>query len=215
MQLLRQNSGSGAGSGVTISLGPCLDSTGAEYTGLVIGDLTIVKNGTSAAMASAATLTHNSNGHYDLVTIGNNADTSGRLRIRCNKSGYQIPPLEFMVLPATVYDAHVTNATNTNGGLLAATSPTTVNANIGTASASTAQTGDAYVIVNNNTYGNSKLKDAITNVDDDLSTVAGSVTDIQVRLPAELANGLMKSDVQSIDGNAEAAEKLKLERVSE
>jgi hypothetical protein len=98
---------------------------------------------------------------------------------------------------------------------LAATSPTTVNANIGTASASTAQTGDAYVIVNNNTYGNSKLKDAITNVDDDLSTVAGSVTDIQVRLPAELANGLMKSDVQSIDGNAEAAEKLKLERVSE
>ena len=107
MQFLKQNSGTGGGSGVTISVGPCLDSAGAEYTGLVIGDLTLTKNGTSAAMAANATLTHTSNGHYDLVTIGNNADTLGRLRIRCNKSGYQIPPLEFMVLPAMIYDSLV------------------------------------------------------------------------------------------------------------
>ncbi len=107
MQFLRLNSGTGGGSGVTISVGPALDSTGAEYTGLAIGDLTLTKNGVSASMASAATLTATSNGHYDLVTIGNNADTLGRLRIRCNKSGYQIPPLEFMVIPAKIYDSLV------------------------------------------------------------------------------------------------------------
>ena len=105
MHYLRQNSGTGAGSGPTVNIGPALDANGAEYTGLVIGDLTLIKNGTSAAMAANATLTHTSNGHYDLVMIGNNADTVGRLRVRCNKSGYQIPPLEFMVIEEAVYDA--------------------------------------------------------------------------------------------------------------
>lgn len=118
MQYLRQNSGTGAASGVTISIGPALDSVGAEYTGLVIGDLTLVKNGTSAVMAANSTLTHVSNGHYDLVTIGNNADTLGRLDIRCNKAAYQIPPREFMVLPVTVYDAIVANAAGGANGLL-------------------------------------------------------------------------------------------------
>lgn len=117
MQYLKQSSGTSGGSGPTISIGPCLDSTGAEFTTLAISELTLTKNGTSAAMAANATLTHTSNGHYDLVMIGNNVDTLGRLRIRCNKSGYQIPPLEFMVLPATVFDALVTNATTAAGGL--------------------------------------------------------------------------------------------------
>src|SRR5688572_17276100 len=105
MNFLRQSSGTGAGSGPTISIGPALDSTGAEYTGLVIGDLTLTKNGVSAAMAANATLTHTSNGHYDLVMIGNNVDTVGRLKIRCNKSGYQIPIEKFDVVEEVVYDA--------------------------------------------------------------------------------------------------------------
>jgi hypothetical protein len=105
----------------TIRIGPCLDSAGAEYTGLVIGDLTLTKAGTSAAMAAGATLTHITNGHYSLVTITGNTDTLGTLRIDCNKATYQIPPVEGEVLPATVYDALVTNATNVTGGLVAAT----------------------------------------------------------------------------------------------
>jgi hypothetical protein len=103
---------------VTIRIGPCLDSTGAEYTGLVIGDLTLTKAGTSAAMAAAATLTHIANGHYSLVTIAGNTDTLGSLRIDCNKATYQIPPVEGEVLPATVFDALVTNAAGGANGLL-------------------------------------------------------------------------------------------------
>jgi hypothetical protein len=102
----------------TLNIGPALDSTGAEYTSLVIGDLTICKAGTSAAMASAATLTHTSNGHYDLVMTTGNTDTLGTIQIRCNKSTYQIPTLELMVLPATVYDALVTNAAGGANGFL-------------------------------------------------------------------------------------------------
>lgn len=116
----------------TLKIGPVLDSSGVEYTGMVIGDIEIDKNGTEAAMASAATLTHEANGHYELVLTTGNTDTLGRLRFYSNKSTYQFPDVRCMVLPATVYDAHVTNATNTNGGLLAATAATTVNANVGT-----------------------------------------------------------------------------------
>lgn len=111
MHYMRQNSGTGAGSGDTVTIGPALDSAGAEYTGLVIGDLTLTKNGTSAAMAANATLTHTSNGFYDLVMIGNNADTVGKLTIRCNKTTYQIPPAKYVVLTAVAYDALVANGT--------------------------------------------------------------------------------------------------------
>ena len=130
MQYLRQAAGTGAGTGPTISIGPCLDSTGAEYAGLVIGDLTLTKNGTSAAMAANATLTATSNGHYDLVMIGNNVDTLGRLRIRCNKATYQIPPLEFEVLPAATFDALVTNAAGGASGLPILDANSRVSANV-------------------------------------------------------------------------------------
>lgn len=101
MQLFKQSTAA------TISVGPCLDSAGAEYTGLVIGDLTLGKNGTEAAMASAATLTATSNGHYDLVMTTGNTDTLGRFKIRCNKSTYQMPVVEGMVVPAMIYDSAV------------------------------------------------------------------------------------------------------------
>ena len=90
---------------VTLSIGPALDSSGVEYTGLVIGDLTITKAGTSSAMAAAATLTHVANGHYSLVTIAGNTDTVGSLRIHCNKATYQIPPIEGHVVEEAIYDA--------------------------------------------------------------------------------------------------------------
>jgi len=98
----------------TETIGPILDSTGAEYTGAVIGDLSISKNGTEAAMAAAATLTHVSNGHYTLVGTAGNSDTLGRLTIRVNKASYQAPTKEYEVLPAATYDALVTNGTLAN-----------------------------------------------------------------------------------------------------
>jgi hypothetical protein len=105
MQIVKQSTA------FTVIVGPILDSTGAEYTGAVIGDLSISKNGTEAAMASAATLTHVSNGHYTLVGTTGNSDTLGRLDIRCNKSTYQMPPLRYEVLAAAPFDTLVTNGT--------------------------------------------------------------------------------------------------------
>jgi len=118
---------------LTLVVGPILDSTGAEYASAVIGDLSISKNGgTLTALASAASLTVIANGQYILVLTTGNTDTLGAFQITCNKSTYQMPMIERQVVPATVYDAIVTNATNTNGGLLAASTATTVNANVGT-----------------------------------------------------------------------------------
>ena len=111
MQWLKQSTA------FTSIVGPILDSTGVEYASAVIGDLSITKNGTTAAMASAATLTYISNGYYTLVGTTGNSDTAGRLDITCNKSTYQMPQKTFTVLVATVFDALVTNATTAAGGL--------------------------------------------------------------------------------------------------
>ena len=110
----------------TLIVGPCLDSTGAEYAGLIITDLSLSKNGgTLTALASAATLTLIANGQYTLVLTTGNLDTLGRAQITCNKSTYQMPSIELMVLPSTVFDALVTNAVNAMGGLVGATAAIT------------------------------------------------------------------------------------------
>ena len=111
---------------LTVVVGPILDSTGAEYASAVIGDLSISKNGgTLTAMASAATLTYIANGMYTLVTTTGNMDTLGAVQVTCNKATYQMPKMERNVVPASVYDAIVTNATNTTGGLPTATAAIT------------------------------------------------------------------------------------------
>jgi hypothetical protein len=130
MHYLRLASGTGAGSGPTLTIGPVLDSAGVEYTGLVIGDVTLGKNGTEAAMAANATLTHVSNGYYSLVMIGNNADTLGRLKLRCNKLTYQFPTVEYTVLTAANYDTLITNGTL---GSMTAGETLTVSGGIGSA----------------------------------------------------------------------------------
>ena len=107
---------------LTVVVGPILDSTGAEYASAVIGDLSISKNGgTLTAMASAATLTYIANGMYTLVTTTGNMDTLGAVQVTCNKATYQMPKMERNVVPASVYDAIIANATNTTGGLPTAT----------------------------------------------------------------------------------------------
>ena len=92
----------------TLVVGPVLDSTGAEYTSAVIGDLSISKNGgTLTALAAAATLTHIANGQYTLVMTTGNMDTLGRFQITCNKSTYQMPPVGLNIVPADRYDSLV------------------------------------------------------------------------------------------------------------
>ncbi len=90
----------------TLIVGPILDSTGVEYASAVIGDLSLSKNGaTLTALASAATLTYIANGYYTLVTTTGNTDTLGRAQVTCNKSTYQMPPLNLMIVPAMVFDS--------------------------------------------------------------------------------------------------------------
>ena len=92
----------------TLIVGPILDSTGAEFTTAAIGDLSLSKNGgTLTALASAATLTHVANGQYTLVMTTGNLDTLGRLQITCNKSTYQMPVVNLMVVPAMVFDSMI------------------------------------------------------------------------------------------------------------
>lgn len=108
----------------TITVGPILDSTGVEYTGAVIGDLSIRKHdGSVAAMAAAATLTHSANGVYTLVLTTGNTDTLGRVQVHCNKSTYQMPIIDGDVVHANVYDAvhgsvALATATNITGGVI-------------------------------------------------------------------------------------------------
>jgi len=97
--LLRQSTAA------TLTIGPILDATGAEYTGAVIGDISISKNGTVTALASAATLTHATNGIYSLALTTGNTDTLGRLQLVVNKATYQMPLVGLNVVPAMVYDS--------------------------------------------------------------------------------------------------------------
>ena len=110
-QLLKQSTAA------SVLVGPVLDSTGAAYTSMAIGDFNITKNGTTAAMASAATATHSHNGHYIIALTTGNTDTLGRLAISCNKSTYTMGRYTATVLTSSTFDAIVTNAATAAGGL--------------------------------------------------------------------------------------------------
>lgn len=131
----------------TLIIGPILDSTGAEYASAVIGDISLSKNGaTLTALAAAATLTYIANGQYTLVLTTGNTDTLGRAQFTCNKSTYQMPPVEMMIVAAAVYDTLVTNGTlasTTSGRTIVVDASGLADANavkIGPSGSGTAQT---------------------------------------------------------------------------
>ena len=114
MHLLKQNTAA------TVLVGPVLDSAGAAVTTAVVGDFRLAKEGSSAVL-SGATVTHDANGYYLIALTTTNTNTVGRLAIYSNNTAQSMGTTRFMVLLASVYDALVTNATNTIGGLPAAT----------------------------------------------------------------------------------------------
>lgn len=145
MELLKQSTAA------TILVGPVLDSTGAAYTGMAIADFNLTKNGTTAAMAAAASVTHSHEGHYLLTFTTGNTDTLGRLAVSCNKSGYAMPPARFTVLAAAAFDTLVTNGTlasTTSGRTIVTDAAGLVDANAvkaGPSGSGTAQTaGDIF-----------------------------------------------------------------------
>jgi hypothetical protein len=200
----------------TTIVGPILDSTGAEYTGAVIGDLTLTKNGTSAAMAAAATLTHISNGYYTLVGTTGNSDTLGRADVTCNKSTYQMPPVRFTVLAATAFDTLVTNGTlasTTSGRTLDVSaggeagidwanigSPTTTVAFTGTTvgtlttyTGNTPQTGDSFARIGATGSGLTSLASAAAQTIRTGTAQAGAAGTITLDASASATDNLYKA----------------------
>jgi hypothetical protein len=103
-----------------VLVGPVLDASGVAVTTAVIGDFTLTKNGTSAAL-SGNTISHSHNGHYAITLTTGNTDTIGRLTISTNNASYAMPVFRWDICQPTVYDALFSNAVNTSGGLPAAT----------------------------------------------------------------------------------------------
>jgi hypothetical protein len=115
MQLLKQSTAA------TVLVGPVLDSAGLAITTAVISDFQLTKNGSSAALAGPATATHSHNGNYLITLSTGNTDTAGRLVITVNNAAQAMGSHPYTVLLPSVFDAIVTNATNTTGGLPTAT----------------------------------------------------------------------------------------------
>jgi len=103
MQFLKQSTAA------SVIVGPVLDADGNAYTSAVIGDFNLTKNGTTAALAAAATATHSHNGNYIIALTAGNTDTLGRLAISMNKSTYGMTIFRYDVLTANQFDALVTN----------------------------------------------------------------------------------------------------------
>lgn len=114
MKLLKQSTAS------TVVVGPVLDTNGAAVTTAVVGDFRLAKNGTTATL-SGATVTHDANGYYTVALTTGNTDTVGGLAIYSGNTAQSMATHSWTVLLATVFDAIVTNATNTTGGLATAT----------------------------------------------------------------------------------------------
>ena len=114
MKLLKQSTAS------TVVVGPVLDANGAAVTTAVVGDFRLAKNGTTATL-SGATVTHDANGYYAVALTTGNTDTVGRLAIYSGNTAHSMALHHWTVLLASVFDALLTNATNTTGGLATAT----------------------------------------------------------------------------------------------
>ena len=143
-----------------VLVGPVLDSSGVAVTTAVIGDFTLSKNGTSAAM-SGNTISHSHNGHYAITLTAANTDTIGRLTISVNNTAQAMPVFRWDICQPTVYDALFTNAVNTNGGLPAATG------------AITALAGAVSTYAGGDTAGTTTL---LTRLPSAISLTAGAVT---------------------------------------
>jgi hypothetical protein len=207
MHLLKQSTAA------TVIVGPVLDSAGAAVTTAVVGDFRLAKEGTSAVL-SGATVTHDANGYYLVALTTTNTNTVGRLAIYSNNTAQSMGTTRFMVLLPSVYDALVTNAVNTSGGLPAATgSITTLAGAISTfaGGAVASVTAGVTVSTNNDKTGYSLtattgLGNQTANITGNLSGSVGSISG--VTFPTHFqdmeiaANGHVTCAVASIANNS-------------
>jgi hypothetical protein len=187
MQLLKQSTAA------TVLVGPVLDSAGLAITTAVIGDFQITKNGSTAALASPATATHSHNGNYLIALSTGNTDTAGRLVITVNNAAQAMGSHRYTVLVASVFDAIVTNATNTIGGLPTATG--TISALAGAVSTLTAGGVRTELATElgriDATIGSRATQTSVDTIDDFIDTEVAAIkakTDLIVAFPANFGN---------------------------
>jgi len=102
---------------VDVKIGPFLDETDGKTaeTGLTITqpDIRLAKNGGAWAQKNAAqTLTHEESGWYEVTLDATDTNTLGILMVAIHEAGALPVWIEFMVLPANVYDSIVGGSDN-------------------------------------------------------------------------------------------------------
>jgi hypothetical protein len=101
-------------------VGPILDADGVAVTSALTATdvLKVTKNGTVGAADAQDTMAHSHTGHYIVTTDGGDFDTLGEVTFSLNSGTNAMAERTFQVLPATVYDALVTNAAGGANGFL-------------------------------------------------------------------------------------------------
>jgi len=193
MQLLKQSTAA------TVLVGPVLDSAGLAITTAVIGDFQLTKNGSSAALASPATATHSHNGNYLIALSTGNTDTAGRLVITVNNAAQAMGTHRYTVLVASVFDAIVTNATNTTGGLPTATGAITALAGaVSTLTAGGVRTELATELGRiDATIGSRATQTSVDTIDDFIDTEVAAIKAKTDNLPSDPADA---SDIATAFG---------------
>lgn len=93
----------------TVVIGPILDADGVAVTTAVIGNISIAKNGTAAALTTE-TLTHLANGYYTLALTTSNTNTLGILAAYVNNTAMSMTVFRWNVIAAQVYDSLVSGS---------------------------------------------------------------------------------------------------------
>jgi hypothetical protein len=176
----------------TVIVGPVLDSTGAAVTNAVVGDFRLAKNGTVATL-SGATVTHDANGYYLIALTTGNTDTTGRLVLTSGNTAHSMASHHWSVLPASVFDAIYTNATNSTGGLATATGTITALAGaVSTLTASGVRTELATELGRiDATIASRATQTSVDAIDDFIDTEVAAIkakTDLIVTFPVNFGN---------------------------
>ncbi len=173
-------------------VGPVLDSTGAAVTNAVVADFRLAKNGTVATL-SGATVTHDANGYYLIALTTGNTDTTGRLVLTSGNTAHSMASHHWSVLPASVFDAIYTNATNSTGGLATATGTITALAGaVSTLTASGVRTELATELGRiDATIASRATQTSVDAIDDFIDTEVAAIkakTDLIVTFPVNFGN---------------------------
>jgi hypothetical protein len=201
----------------TVIVGPVLDSTGAAVTNAVVGDFRLAKNGTVATL-SGATVTHDANGYYLIALTTGNTDTTGRLVLTSGNTAHSMASHHWSVLPASVFDAIYTNATNSTGGLATATGTITAFAGaVSTLTAGGVRTELATELGRiDATIGSRATQTSVDAIDDFVDTEVAAIkakTDLIVPFPDNFGNLTITIDgaIAELGSNALAANSLNAE----